>query len=308
MTGRVLLSGSILILMINLSTSNWTSEKTFSDFLLNMPEIKTLPETFTKIEKFESEARGREVLQSIAGSDVSRRIAYGTPAKADNFLFYGHGIFFRNGGKKSFCGSSLIALQIVLLSTTCFYNKEVYTAQFWFGSDRENLKTYRNGVGWYHPGYSGPLIHDIALYVLQFKLMLSKVIRPISLPNRMTTMWIFDGKILNTVGFGYDENGNVPRYLQYTTLKGISDEQCSTSAGIPQGLNLICAQNTTGNSGVCTDDVGGPLLFEDTLVGVNVIYFASWKCTKTIGGFTRVDRYIDFLESVVKHIQATQNM
>lgn len=287
----------ILILDVSAAIDESTSE------ILKIPEILKLPKEFTKVEKIVSEARGREFLASITKSGVSSKITHGNTAGEFDFPFFALATIFRHDENNYVCGSTLITRQLTLLAANCFHGKQFYGSQFWFGADRDGFHIYRNGIAHvHHPNY-GPLTNDIGFFILDSPVgteLNAKLVRPISLPSSTTTLWILNGKIVTAVGYGHDENGNSPRYLQYTTLKVISDQQCQNDVGIWPEATVICAKNTTGYSGVCVDDIGGPILFENKLFGVSAVLFHASKCINTVVGFTRIDRYLDWLEGYTK--------
>lgn len=90
------------------------------------------------------------------------------------------------------------------------------------------------------------------------------------------------------------------KFLQKVDLEIFDDDECSSRHGIQMHPSNICAGVPEGGKGQCSGDSGGPLIFNNTQVGI-----VSWSrkpCTKPPypGVFTEVSAYAGWiLETII---------
>lgn len=97
--------------------------------------------------------------------------------------------------------------------------------------------------------------------------------------------------------------------LKYNYLTAISNEECASSYmdGLVRDTN-ICAE-TSATASVCSGDSGGPYTFTINSVEylIGITSFGSIEgCEKGFpAGFTRVTKYIDWIESTMSGVLPT---
>lgn len=270
------------------------------------------PSKLRKLQEFSQivpEKLGREVIRNKT-KDITGRVVLGMFAEPDQFPFVGLTITYMSGintGNYTLCSCSLVSILYVLYAAHCldFYFS---ASQFFFGStDSLKFPMFRNGIKYtIHPLYdSKSNSNDIALAQLLTPVTLSINVQIAKLPSRFLSYTNFQDKTLTAVGFGLDEFGNLPENLKYTELQGQSDLQCSLE--FPLNPNLICAESEEA-IGICVGDSGGPLMYNNFLVGVNNLMIIknpqypneTTVCDKKRNAFTRVDKYLNWITGYTK--------
>jgi len=151
-------------------------------------------------------------------------------------------------------------------------------------------------------------IHDIAIVTLDRDITSKKVVE-VCLPDSRVNV----GKKVRVAGWGTTtraKNGKSTNKLQYVDLDTYGRSSCqqsynsllrSSSSRVEVTDSMICAGNNRGDS--CKGDSGAPMLQLDsryrwTIVGV--VSFGPATCGSTTPGvYTRVDKYIDWINSVI---------
>lgn len=258
------------------------------------------------------EELGREIIKNKTADVLEEPTIFGEFAQPDQFPYVGLTITYLSGtnaDQTALCTCSLVTVEYVIYAAHCI-DFSFSGFQFFFGStDTQNFPMFRNGIRYaINPDYksnSGSYKNDIALAQLQTPVIPSTNVQIAKLPSRLSLFSSYEDKSLAAVGFGLDETGNLPRFLKYSQLQGQPDFQCGEFSLNP---SLICAKSTEA-SGICFGDSGGPLVYENTLVGINDILIAQnmensanqeSSCASGYDAFTRVDRYLDWIESYTK--------
>lgn len=143
---------------------------------------------------------------------------------------------------------------------------------------------------------------DIATFRLTTNVALSKNIQPIRLPPRSYTDRTFANDIVTVAGFGGTQNG-WPEFLQYTTLRLITNDECNRyftgnhinsermcGFGYPNSKQSICGGDS--GTGLVYYDRDGPIL-----IGVASILLVGADGCNSGGaqGFERVSKFLDFI-------------
>lgn len=258
-----------------------------------------------------------EITRGILLKNIDSQIVSGNYAAPDQFPYFGNAILYRRAAL-IFCGSSLISNHWVVTAAHCML--DVTGAQIYFGSiDRLDMKTSRSAEGYFaHESFDvPPLANDIAIIKLTSAVPLSASIQPILLPAHSEKTIDFNGASMTACGFGKTAT-EYPRYLQYTSLTGLSNAECLRSHWV--FLNTMLCGKGAGNTGssVCSGDsgsfevrtcaqlflgisiLGGPLTAfvsgTVTLVGISS-YVQTNECFHDVQGFTRVDQYLDWINA-----------
>lgn len=231
--------------------------------------------------------------QTEIESESSRRtarIVYGAPATKNQFPYFAFLVLLSsNNNDTNICGGTLINSKFVLTAAHCL--TDVRTVWLSFGSnDRTSFPTSRliSNIA-VHPKYdSAKKNNDIGIVKLQKPVGFATI----ALPTARYSSWNFEGLKMITVGFGRIENGFNPRYLYFTEQVGLSSNKCKSVYKNFNDLKL-CAKGPNKSS-ICVGDSGGPLIHRNVLVGINSLVKTP-SCINDTGGFTRVDRYLDWI-------------
>lgn len=201
-----------------------------------------------------SEEKSREALQQ----NVTRagRIVMGSYATANQFPYYGYAILYRTASS-TFCGSSLISSEWLVTAAHCM--KDVTSGAVYFGSiDRDIMKISRNINGYIiHELFDNPtpFANDIALLKLTSAVPFSTSIASVQLPARSDKANVYSGVSLTSCGFGKANDG-YPRYLQYTTITGMSNAECLKNHWVFLDSMLCGKDFRVVGSSVCFGDSG----------------------------------------------------
>ncbi|XP_034476024.1 serine protease SP24D-like [Drosophila innubila] len=227
--------------------------------------------------------------------NLSGRVVGGVDASRAQFP---HQISLRNRGSHS-CGGSIISRNWVLTAAHCVtYEKDgvnvVYPASQMSiragSNDRFSggiLLNIAEIIA--HENY-GDFLNDVALLRVETPFIYSNSIRPIALPTQNTPA----GVDIIISGWGrLTHGGDLPRFLQWNTLKSLSLEECEEHIdwGVPSALCLI----HEADNGACNGDSGGPAHYKNELVGV--AGFVVDGCGSTYpDGYARVYYFIDWIK------------
>ncbi|KAJ3659997.1 hypothetical protein Zmor_011655 [Zophobas morio] len=153
-----------------------------------------------------------------------------------------------------------------------------------------------------HPDYSGNdasyLRNDIALLKTEYEIPFNDYIQPIALPNRvdLDDAETFEGHVGRASGWGLTNGGDdttESTVLKYFDAKVIKNTDCKKSFFPYIDTTGICTSGDEG-VGVCTGDVGGPLVADYKLIGVSS-FWAILCIPGYPSGYTRVSSYIDWI-------------
>jgi len=260
-------------------------------------------------------------------------IINGDPVHITTLLPWQVMILYKNGkDPPSFvCGGSLISTQWVLTAAHCIYKDDLILSvdniivQMGFVNRTDDGKTTRKIILIEtHKGYN-PIANynDIALLKMEYKVQITKSVRPVALPKGPTN---YAGVMALISGWGWTgfnrKYNNASDILMKYSYNVITTEQCRSQwpKNIINDLNL-CAMNmdikkdpwnllTIG--GHCYGDSGGPLVTQLTNGEVVQIGVVSYSRGDGVTSFelgclppyvyTNVSMYIDWIcETVDKN-------
>lgn len=96
--------------------------------------------------------------------------------------------------------------------------------------------------------------------------------------------------------------GQTSNELRQVKLKILEDSTCKSHWSTYYDNNKVCAGGVIGQD-ACQGDSGGPLQCPNSngqFVLTGIVSFGQVCGTKTPGVYTRVDKYIDWIHSVMK--------
>ncbi|XP_055589792.1 chymotrypsin-2-like [Uranotaenia lowii] len=197
-------------------------------------------------------------------SDKQTRIANGQQASDGQFPFYA-AIDIPPG---YFCGGSIISSRWVVTAAHCAvsgdsFNINVGEVAIFWGT------TYYSEVKYIHPKYDDLVANDIALlYVSSDIIFTGKYVQPINLPN-IGESNLFEDYPVEILGHGKTteyETGTTP-YLMYASVSVMSNSACAQYFGRYIIDSVVCTQGQAMET-TCSGDSGGPVVYDNTLVGV----------------------------------------
>ncbi|XP_016986590.1 serine protease SP24D [Drosophila rhopaloa] len=233
-------------------------------------------------------------VQSAPGKLNGRVVGGEDAAKAQ----FPHQVSLRNGGSHS-CGGSILSRNYILTAAHCVTNEDASGNHIPIAAERFTIRAGTNdrfsgGVlaqvaqVIVHEEY-GSFLNDVALLRLESPLILSSSIQPISLPTADTPA---DADIIISGWGRIKHQGDLPRYLQYNTLRSISLDRCDELIGwgVQSELCLI----HEANNGACNGDSGGPATYNNQLVGVAGFVWSACG-TSYPDGYARVHFHNDWI-------------
>lgn len=148
-----------------------------------------------------------------------------------------------------------------------------------------------------YPGYDSERhVGDLAIVILEKQFELNDFVQTISFPKYGNE--INDGSSVTVSGWGVTSDGSdkPSEILQNAVLKVVDNKKCDR---IYEGSIIdshICAFES--GKGFCYKDQGNPLILENQLIGI-ASWFVGCGSNKFPGVFTRVDRFDDWINTVI---------
>jgi len=114
------------------------------------------------------------------------------------------------------------------------------------------------------------ITYDIALIKLKNCVSVTKAVAPVELPRLSQTTAMFINQTATVCGLGIENtNGNtVSQYLQYTSLRVMSNKECASYFGTLDDPIMCAISSDNGLGSSCNGDSGSPLVVKEN--GVNV--------------------------------------
>jgi len=201
-----------------------------------------------------------------------------------------------------FCGGSIISDRFILTAASCFHTrlKRDLPAQVKVTLGNRNCHTTRCGESYNikfiheHPEYD-PLFtkKDIAIAITNENIIFHKGVRRIYINGDFDDSLVMKETELITVGYlkrNELETGS-NKFIAMGNVLTQTPEYCAYYFRMDEE-SQICTLTTTVAHKITEKEAGGPLIYEDTLVGV-----ASWTY-ETLTVFTKISYFVDWLKEL----------
>lgn len=205
------------------------------------------------------------------------------------------------------CGASLLSGTRALSAAHCLDGASVSSVRVVAGlhsrSDMSGTQTSNCARYVMHSGYDNgqaSFANDIAIIHLQTTITTGGNVAFATLPPNNNNNYAGTTCVIS--GWGRNSNSNtLPDILQKANMNVLSTTQCRTNLGGVGSVwdNQICVQSSSGNSGACNGDSGGPLNCPNSIVaGVT-----SWVVSSALGNclpsypsvYTRTSTYLSWI-------------
>lgn len=227
---------------------------------------------------------------NLTKTSIRSRIVNGLFAKSDQFPYITWFYIYTALGDLYVCGGSLITRNFVLSAAHCFYG-DVGAIEVYLGSINRNAFPTKVAADAYviNSAFSFETFeYDISLVRLKLSVM-----HPVAtLPTRRMVQLTFNsyGYIVQAAGWGITETGSTSQYLKYANLTTVPVSNC-----FMRSTNQICTK-VVGAISAGPGDSGGPLIYNDVLVGI--VSFGRYVTEDLrYDGFTRIAPYLDWIAS-----------
>lgn len=140
----------------------------------------------------------------------------------------------------------------------------------------------------------GNFLNDLALLRLETPFIYSSSIQAIALPKQNTP----DDADIIISGWGrLTHGGDLPRYLQWNTLKSLSRDECQQRINYGQP-NILCLIHEP-NNGACNGDSGGPAHYNNEIVGIAGFVYGGCGSSNP-DGYARVYSFVDWINERIE--------
>ena len=212
--------------------------------------------------------------------------------------------------RKTFCGGTLVTDNFVISAAHCFHKIRPSDLRLILGNDRTDRKSPNQQLRRIKQLFiRGDFVqrtydNDIALVQMDRKVVFSKFIRPLCIPDSNQD---YAGEMGTIIGWGrLTHNGKVPGHLKEASVPILPQEKCKyKSRHLAKEIsdNMLCAGYDDAHIDACSGDSGGALIkIEDDFK--QLIGLISWgiECAKVgyPGVYTRLGPYLEWIVNTVR--------
>ncbi|KAL4007312.1 hypothetical protein ACER0C_001164 [Sarotherodon galilaeus] len=257
--------------------------------------------------------RGCHSQQPACGRAVKNsRIMGGQDATAGSWPWHAIVVTYGPYGYNQ-CGGSLITNQWVLTAARCLpsssYNTVVHLGRYKQSGSNPNELTQKvedivchSQRPDYYYYYYWPYNNDICLLKLASPVNFTDYIQPICLSSENSTF--YNGTSSWVIGFGYDDNYQLPNILQEVNVPILGNIECRCYVGdyyywLPKITeNVTCTGPKVGWKGPCYGDEGEPLMMKKGSVWIQ-IGITSYSACMGPSIYTRVSQYQKWISDTI---------
>ncbi|XP_039448057.1 chymotrypsin-1-like [Culex pipiens pallens] len=206
----------------------------------------------------------------VSSEDRQGRIAGGDIADPNQFPYHAA---LQTADGLTFCGAAIVNQRWVITAGSCAQGKATSDVWVVVGTNRvDALAVPRHTVDRIviHPNFDvNVYANDVAVLRVLRPFIFSESIQPITLGSDNVEA---ESNAVAT-GFGRTaiSDSTPASFLRYVNVDVITNEECQEAFddSYQERLhgNTVCTRSAEG-SGICLGDAGGPLVIDDTLVGV----------------------------------------
>ncbi|XP_070504721.1 brachyurin-like [Chironomus tepperi] len=225
---------------------------------------------------------------SLVQSESSHKIVNGFIADRENFPYQvALMLKIKNQEDLSLCGGSIIDSNVILTAGHCLWNVErlvlILGVFDLLVNETDAVQIALNSENFIiHPKFSFFYAYmDVGLITIPEAIKFNRLIQPVSLPTSFMFDESFAGEIGTIAGYGrYCDSCGSSSILRYTKNRIISNDECSTFAGLFPSSTQLCVSTAVNKSSACRGDSGGALtiLRNNLTVQVGISSFGAMMC------------------------------
>lgn len=201
-----------------------------------------------------------------------------------------------------YCGGSIISDVVVMTAAHCTPGITERRTKIRVGT------SYRSGGGELlpikkilpHENYEHYLEgNDIALIWMESPLVFTDTVQPVNLPA--LDFSLDAGVVARVTGWGYlTTNGPSSEQLMAVDVPIVDRDVCYEAFRAWVNIDMICAGFTAGGKDACQMDSGGPLVVNDTVMGI-VSWGNGCATPNYYGVYTNVAHFRDWIEDKLEN-------
>ncbi|XP_017110206.2 trypsin-1 [Drosophila bipectinata] len=167
------------------------------------------------------------------------------------------------------CGGSIINNRTILTAAHCLAGVSRRLLKVKAGGttrDPKDGKLYPVAAVYHHEKWSAKTMdYDIGLLRLTTAITYSRKIKPIKISSKK----VADGKFATIAGWGFtSSDAQTSQGLRYARVPIVNHKKCTNLYGKRVTDRMVCAGYLEGGTDACQMDSGGPLVFQEELIGI----------------------------------------
>lgn len=200
------------------------------------------------------------------------------------------------------CGGSIINERTIITAAHCVYYHETSSLRVHVGENSREVvrgEVFDVKAIHCHEKYVGTAYdYDVALLRIKGCFEFNDKIQPIELAKPHDV--IIYGSFATIMGWGVTNisSRELPEDLMMARVLLIKPTTCSRYLGVNITPRMICAGFRKGGVDSCQMDSGGPLVYNDKLIGI-VSWGSGCAQPKKPGVYAKVSEYLEWIENIL---------